>query len=182
MSYPLSLNLSIGPFQHCGLQHVVVTTMPRRESVDLSTDEYKSILECLPITGKRKEGLVSYTDLNFKHAPKWGPATPYYATIEHIIGKTHGLNVNQQSFYKAAIQANADLKWGYTPPFQSALPPNLLYLVLAAHRIAMIVCHCFYKKRYTCLLSKCLHHNTNIFCLSIMLNSANKTIHDRANC
>ena len=82
--------------------------MQRRQSVDLAKGQYKIALSQLPLKKGSHKGIVNYTDLNFKHAPKWEKASPYRKCIDMLVVYGNGKNVNQKSFMEAAVEYNRD--------------------------------------------------------------------------
>eukprot|EP00959_Pyramimonas_sp_CCMP1952_P245209 5124963-Pyramimonas_sp.AAC.1 len=62
----------------------------------------------LPITATRGSRFVPHASANHKGAVKWESANPYRRALTMLLQHTGGINVNQNSFFKAAQKFNAD--------------------------------------------------------------------------
>lgn len=76
----------------------------------MTTEQYNKIFDLLPFKGKTDK-LIKYDYLVFKNAPKWAQVAPYTKALQHLLECSGGVNVNQKSFYKAALGQNE--LWGF---------------------------------------------------------------------
>eukprot|EP00959_Pyramimonas_sp_CCMP1952_P429409 8993296-Pyramimonas_sp.AAC.1 len=85
----------------------------RRPSCDLTPAQYCDILNILPITAtKHGSQFILYPSVNGKGAVKWECANPHRRAITMLLQQSGGVNVNQISFFKAAMKFNQDKHLG----------------------------------------------------------------------
>lgn len=81
-----------------------------RSTVDLTQAQCEDALSLLPITARSKNVFAPYSDVNFKHVPKWGEAQQYVPCLARILQHSGGLRINQVSFFQGAKKFNEDRK------------------------------------------------------------------------
>ena len=59
-----------------------------------------------------KGEMVKYSDLSFKHAPKWLEVAYYVTKLERLLTFSGGLQVNQKRFTNASLKHNAENSLG----------------------------------------------------------------------
>ena len=85
----------------------------QRLSVGLDTDDIVNAFEKIGVKTLKGGKLVSYSEVNFKKAPRWGEMKPYLDTVNSLLTKSNGRNVKQTSMVEGAkaFKIKNDLKF-----------------------------------------------------------------------
>ena len=81
----------------------------RRGSLDLSQEQVLDCFALLPVTARSKTAFVPYSDINFKHSPKWDEAKQYVPCLARVLQFSGGLGVNQVSMVAGSKEWAAKL-------------------------------------------------------------------------